>query len=145
NGIDHTLSSLHPEPKAPADAERITEHPYLLCLGTDFLHKNRLFALKLLGALRSRGWNGRLVFAGPRVLQGSSAGEEAQWLSLHADVARAVIELPAVSEAEKLWLYDHTSAVLYPTVYEGFGLVPFEAAHHGVPCLWAPQASLTEV
>ena len=35
--------------------------------------------------------------------------------------------------------------VLYPTVYEGFGLVPFEAAGHGVPCMWAAGTSLSEI
>ncbi len=47
-------------------------------------------------------------------------------------------------EAEKAWLYAHAAAVVYPTIYEGFGLVPFEAAAHGTPCLFAPQASLRE-
>ena len=28
---------------------------------------------------------------------------------------------------------------------EGFGLVPFEAAAHGTPCLWAPGSSLSEL
>ena len=50
-----------------------------------------------------------------------------------------------MSEAEKAWLYARATAVLYPTVYEGFGLVPFEAAAAGTPCFWAPQSSLPEV
>ena len=28
---------------------------------------------------------------------------------------------------------------------EGFGLVPFEAAAHGTPCMWAPGSSLSEL
>jgi hypothetical protein len=35
--------------------------------------------------------------------------------------------------------------VVYPSVYEGFGLVPFECAQAGVPCLFAAQTSLAEV
>ncbi|MBJ7249708.1 MAG: glycosyltransferase, partial [Thermoleophilia bacterium] len=35
--------------------------------------------------------------------------------------------------------------VLYPTVSEGFGFVPFEAAGVGVPCFFAPVTSLGEV
>jgi hypothetical protein len=56
-----------------------------------------------------------------------------------------VVTLGPVSEAEKVWLYGATSLVLYPTVQEGFGLVPFEAARAGVPCLFAAQTSLAEV
>ena len=39
---------------------------------------------------------------------------------------------------------EHAGAVLYPSVYEGFGLVPFESALRGVPCLFAAQSSLAE-
>ena len=145
NGVDHTLTALEPEPEAPREAARLTEAPYLLCLGTDFRHKNRRFGLELFAALLERGWDGRMVFAGPPVAHGSSTAEEAEWLSLHPDAASRLVELPSVSEGEKRWLYEHAAALLYPTTYEGFGLVPFEAAQHGVPCLWAPQTSLPEV
>jgi glycosyltransferase involved in cell wall biosynthesis len=55
-----------------------------------------------------------------------------------------VHDLPAVTEAEKAWLYSHASAVAYPSVEEGFGLIPFEAARAGVPCLFAHEAALAE-
>ena len=35
--------------------------------------------------------------------------------------------------------------VVYPTVHEGFGLIPFEAAAAGVPCLWAAGTALREL
>jgi hypothetical protein len=54
------------------------------------------------------------------------------------------MELGPVSEQEKTWLVAHAGAVVYPSVYEGFGLVPFESALCGVPCVFAPQASLAE-
>jgi hypothetical protein len=50
-----------------------------------------------------------------------------------------------VSEAEKAWLLSRARLVLYPTVHEGFGLIPFEAAAHGVPCMWAAGTSLSEL
>jgi glycosyltransferase involved in cell wall biosynthesis len=118
---------------------------FLLCIGNDFRHKNRLFALRLLEALRERGWDGRLVLAGAHVGHGSSRGEEAAYLATRPDLAGAVHELPSVSEPEKAWLYANAAAVVYPTVYEGFGLIPFEAAAAGTPCLFADQASLGEV
>ena len=44
---------------APGPATRRTRRAFLLCLGTDFRHKNRLFALRLLASLRERhGWDG---------------------------------------------------------------------------------------
>jgi hypothetical protein len=120
-------------------------HDFLLCIGNDFRHKNRLFSIELLAELRDRGWEGELVLAGAHIEQGSSAGEEAAYLASRPELASVVHQLPALEEQEKGWLYAHAVAVVYPSVYEGFGLIPFEAARAGVPCLFAPQASLAEV
>ncbi|HEY3759867.1 MAG TPA: glycosyltransferase [Solirubrobacteraceae bacterium] len=119
--------------------------PFLLCLGADYAHKNRPFAIELLSALRELGWPGRLVFAGPHVPNGSSREAERRLLSENAGLAGHVVDCGSVDESGKRWLYAHTCALVYPTVYEGFGLLPLEAARAGLPCLFAAQASLAEV
>jgi Glycosyl transferases group 1 len=121
------------------------EGGFLLCLGTDFRHKNRLFALRLLAALHERhGWPGSLVLAGTHVPNGSSLELEREYLESHSELRSRVVVLGSVGEQEKAWLIANASAVAYPSVYEGFGLVPFESALQGVPCLFAPQSSLAE-
>jgi hypothetical protein len=70
---------------------------------------------------------------------------EAAYLATRPDLASAILTLPAVAESEKAWLLDHCAAVLYPTTYEGFGLMPFEAADHDRPCLFASQTALAEI
>ncbi len=145
-GVDHRTGEAHAQRRAPEGCELMAGRDVLLCLGTDFRHKNRLFALRLVEQLQRRhGWDGQLVLAGPRVQDGSSAGDEAAFLACRPRLANAVIHLPAVDEAEKAWLYERATALLYPTLYEGFGLMPFEAAHFDVPALWSAQASLGEV
>ena len=144
-GTDHTVSVRYPEPRPPKAFDG-GGAPFLLCLGTDFRHKNRVFALRVFEALRERhGWPGRLVLAGPTVEYGSSSADEAAFLARRPQLARSLVQLPAVTEEEKSWLITRSVAVLYPTTYEGFGLVPFEAAEHGRPCLFARQASLVEL
>jgi alpha-1,3-rhamnosyl/mannosyltransferase len=148
----------HPSPgggRPPVGLERPSHPPpgegrnaagFLLCLGTDFRHKNRVFALRLLAALRERhGWQGRLVLAGTHISNGSSLELERDFLERRPQLQGAVVELGAVEEEEKVWLMAHADAVVYPSVYEGFGLVPFEAGLSGVPCVFAPQSSLAEV
>lgn len=118
---------------------------FMLCLGTDFRHKNRVFALRLLASLRDvHGWQGSLVLAGTHIANGSSIELERSFLAENPGLVRAVVDLGSVDEDEKAWLIAHADAVVYPSVYEGFGLVPFESALSGVPCLFAPQASLAE-
>jgi glycosyltransferase involved in cell wall biosynthesis len=121
------------------------DRPFLLVLGARFRHKNVRFALELLGALRDEhGWDGELVLAGGDVLNGSGSADDAAWLLRAPEHAGAVVELGAVSQAEKAWLLANAAAVVYPSTYEGFGLVPFEAAQAGTPALVAPASALRE-
>jgi glycosyltransferase involved in cell wall biosynthesis len=145
-GLDHRALG---EPEQPAGLGEEDRGPlgdgFLLCLGTDFRHKNRLFALRLLGSLHAdHAWNGTLVLAGTHISHGSSAELEREFLEQHPDLHESVLDLGSVSEREKAWLLPHARAVVYPSVYEGFGLVPFESAMNGVPCVFAPQSSLAE-
>jgi glycosyltransferase involved in cell wall biosynthesis len=142
-GLDHRGGG---EPRRPAELpSELPEAGYLLCLGTDFTHKNRLFALRLLAALRAQHqWHGLLVLAGTHVPHGSSRASEQAFLAEHPELRATVISLGAVDEQEKSWLVGHAEALLYPSAYEGFGLVPFESALSGVPCMFAAQSSLAE-
>jgi hypothetical protein len=118
----------------------------LVCIGADYKHKNRPFAIAMLHALRERhGWQGCLVLAGPHVPYGSSRQEESALLERYPELRASVIDVGPVSEAGKAWLYAQARAVIYPTLYEGFGLIPFEAARAGTPCIYAPLASLLEL
>ena len=145
-GVDHHYVGMVGGVRRPEGMDRIAEGSFMLCLGTDFLHKNRLFALQVLQELQQRHhWDGYLVVAGPRVARGSSAAMDDMYLAEHPEVARKTVVLGAVDEEEKRWLLGNASLVICPTTYEGFGLVPFEAAEAGVPCLFPPQAALEEV
>jgi len=145
-GTDHHLRVGDATPVPPAGAAALEGVELMACLGTDFRHKNRLFALRVLEQLQGRhAWKGRLVLAGPRVAGGSSIGEERAFLASRPSVNAAVVNLEGLTEGERVWLLQRTKVVLYPTIQEGFGLVPFEAADAGVPTLFAPQTSLAEV
>jgi glycosyltransferase involved in cell wall biosynthesis len=147
NGVDHRLVDVDEPPRPPRGAERLPPSAdAILCLGTDFNHKNRLFALRLVEELRRRhGWDGYLLFAGPHVDRGSSTDKEAELIRGSEQLSGRVLDFKAVSESEKRWLLDRARLMLYPTVHEGFGLVPFEAAEQGLPCLWAHGTSLSEI
>ena len=146
-GVDHTFVRPDQTPVPPRGAARLPGGAEtILCLGTDFRHKNRIFALRMLEQLRRRhDWRGYLLLVGPRVAQGSSAPDEAEEIALRPGLGESVLSFGSVSEAEKTWLFRRAGLVLYPTVHEGFGLVPFEAADHGVPCAWAEGTSLSEL
>jgi glycosyltransferase involved in cell wall biosynthesis len=143
NGTDHTAL-------APATASRPAgtdslQPGFLLCLGVSYLHKNRLFALRMLKELHAGGWRGSLVLAGAHPPYGTSTPAEAKFLIENPQLADYVVNIGVFSDAEKVWLYQNAGLALYPTTSEGFGLIPFEAAHFGAPCLSTRQGGLDEV
>lgn len=143
-GVNHQQHFTQPQP--PAGSEAFRDSPFLLMLGTDFRHKNRPYAVRLLNALSSKhGWRGSLVFAGPRVSNGGSTADLDRELARDPKMIARVHELGAVSDQEKHWLLENAALVLYPSLYEGFGLIPFEAAAAGTPALTTRSTSLLEV
>jgi glycosyltransferase involved in cell wall biosynthesis len=143
-GVNPDAPDDAPVTRPTALAERA--EPFLLCIGADYAHKNRPFALELTAELRrAHGWRGSLVLAGGHVAHGSSADAERHVTETLPELDQAVVDLGTVSDAERRWLMAHADALVYPTLLEGFGLVPFEAAAAGVPCLYARQSSLAEL
>ena len=121
------------------------DRPFILVLGATYLHKNRPFALALLEELRDQGWDGDLVMAGATPPAGSSIGMESRHFLRNPELRDHVHALPAISDTEKAWLLNRAALVLYPTISEGFGLVPFEAAVYGRATVTTRQGSLDEV
>jgi glycosyltransferase involved in cell wall biosynthesis len=145
-GTDHTLDTLPVAERPPRGIETLAGRPFLLRLGTDFAHKNREFALRVLGSLRrEQGFEGGLVLAGPHVPIGSSSAAEAEFLAKHPELRGFVVDVAAVDEGEKRWLMRNATLMLYPSVHEGFGLVPFEAAELGLACAFASGTSIAEL
>jgi glycosyltransferase involved in cell wall biosynthesis len=144
-GVDHHVS-VSSVARRPERLPESADANFALCLGTNFRHKNRTFALQLLEALQDRhGWDGWLIFAGPGAASGTSASDEAAFLSTRPGVAGRVADLDAVSDEEKFWLLREARGVVFPSTYEGFGLIPFEAAEQGTPCFHACQTSLGDI
>jgi GT2 family glycosyltransferase/glycosyltransferase involved in cell wall biosynthesis len=141
-GVDHRSGLL--AGVQPAGAPQL-QPGFVLSLGANYLHKHRVFTLELWGLLRERGFQGQLALVGARPPNGNTTAAEDAWLAAHPVLAPHVVRLDSVGEAEKAWLQDHAALLMYPTLSEGFGMVPFEAAQAGVPVLTTRQGALDEV
>jgi glycosyltransferase involved in cell wall biosynthesis len=131
-------------PSRPTELAK-TSAPILSVLGVGYNHKNRVFALRLLARLHELGVPCHLALAGQAPEHGSSVVDEDAFLGEHPELRTIVTRLTALSDAERKWLYAESAVILYPTVSEGFGLVPFEAARVGTPTLSTRMGSLDEV
>lgn len=143
-GVDHVTTQL--QPIQSLAEKQLVKPPYILVLGTNFTHKNRIFSLQILCKLREiYHWNGSLVFAGPEVSDGGSYIEEWDYLRRHPELRRQVRYLGSVTERQKQQLIHQAALVLYPSLHEGFGMVPFEAAALDTPALTLRVSALAEV
>ncbi|WP_149359108.1 glycosyltransferase [Lolliginicoccus suaedae] len=143
SGTDHVIVPQEP-PARPSGLGDI-EPGYVLVLGSAYHHKNRPFAIAVHQQMRERGFRGPLVLCGASPAHGSTLPDERRLISEPGAVAGAVVTLGSFPEEHKAWLYQNAALVLYPTLSEGFGLIPFEAAQHGVPVLSTRAGSLDEV
>ena len=140
-GTEHLTAEASTRAPSGLDDPRDIVGEYIVCLGTNYSHKNRDLAIAAWTRLRARGWNHRLVLVGAHVPFGSSRIDEAVAAPKSADI----VVLPDVTDHERNWLLRHASLVLYPTSAEGFGLVPFEAAQFGTATVCVPFGPLLEL
>ncbi|CAN5523293.1 glycosyltransferase family 1 protein [soil metagenome] len=116
---------------------------YFLCVGTIEPRKNLLTAMKAFAALPSTTREQcPLLLAGP---WGWRADAEREFYERHGKAA-GIRHLGYVPDAALPSLFSGAVALLYPSVYEGFGLPPLEAAACGTNIVCSAEcAAVREV
>jgi glycosyltransferase involved in cell wall biosynthesis len=134
NGADH-LGAIAAD-DGVLDQHGLRGQRYLLAVGSDNPTKNHA---ALLGAFaRLRGEPGlRLVMVG--------GGHDAVFAAQARADPPGVLRVGKIGDAPLKALYANALALVFPSVYEGFGLPPLEAMACGCPVAAARAASLPEV
>ncbi len=134
-----------PAPTAASDAARGRHLAggarYVVALGTVEPRKDLPSLVAAFDALAARDPDLRLVLAGPDGL-GVEALQAARDRSPHRS---RIVRLGWVDDEQRLALLRGASVVAYPSRYEGFGLVPLEAAAVGTPVVATAVGALPEV
>ncbi|MFB3737617.1 MAG: glycosyltransferase family 4 protein [Candidatus Velamenicoccus archaeovorus] len=120
------------------------EGPYLLFVGGIEPRKNLAAVVRAFATLDVPT---RLVIAGGRVRWFPAAAEDLarQVERLPEPVRRRVVLTGYVSDADKLALLAGATALVYPSLYEGFGFPVLEGMAARVPVLSSTASSLPEV
>jgi mannosyltransferase len=120
------------------DRESILSH-FILHVGGRLNYKN--FRAALIGfagsALPRQGYS--IICTGSRF-----SVEEEQWLK-RLDLHDKAFVLEHAGEDELMYLYQHALALVYPSLYEGFGLPVLEAMSCSCPVIAAPTSSIPEL
>jgi len=115
--------------------------PFLLAVGSLQPRKNLTRLVEAFDQVRRRHPDIHLVIVGPSGFRASALRDA----MANAGLADAVRLLGYVSEDELMALYNAAVALVYPSVYEGFGLPVVEAMACGRPVIAANASSLPEV
>lgn len=143
DGVDETFRPLDEAEREGALGRWGTLLPFLLVVGPDRPHKNLAFAVEVLGRLlagaeESADWKAapdlRLVRVGP------AAPGPADRRAREAGLSDRLVPVGRVDDGELRELYALAEALLFPSLYEGFGLPPLEAVACGTRALAAPEA-----
>ncbi len=117
---------------------------YFFSLASDYPHKNLPNLLDAYAQLRAR-WKGgdppHLVLAGY-----SSGARSGLYPQLeHTPSPRGVRFLGPVKQDQLVNLFKHAEALVFASLYEGFGLPPLEAMALGTPVIAMPVSAMPEV
>jgi alpha-1,3-rhamnosyl/mannosyltransferase len=117
---------------------------YFFSLATDYPHKNLSGLLGAYALLRSRWTDGEPPAL---VLAGHSVGARARlYEGMESErLASGIIFLGPASPRELRVLYQRAVALVFPSLYEGFGLPPLEAMAAGTPVVALRASSVPEV
>lgn len=138
HGINDIYFNLEAQELPPLIGHTIGKAPYLLYIGGSLERKRFKWAVSVLAHLGNPEI--KLVACGF-----SEAEKEKAFGALGSELRHRVVFLPFVEELHMVQLYQQAVAVLYPTLYEGFGFPALEAQAAGTPVLFSPLGSLKEL
>ena len=143
--VSHAIAPGIDDGPTEAPPPGAVESDFVLCVGADRLHDNRVLALRVFTRMAGGGYAGRLVFAGPAVAYGASRAQEVEYLRAHPALAGRVVSLGDVDGPGLAWLCRRARLVLHLTLRDPVGLLPSRAALVGTPCLASRIDALGEV
>lgn len=139
---DRDYEVIYPAPAKSLGIKRVDGVPenYLLFVGTLEPRKN---VENLINA--HLNLNDQIREKYPLVLAGGKGWHDKEIVALiEQNAGNHIYHLGYVSNEEKTWLYRHAFALVYPAVFEGFGMPIVEAMAEGTPVVTCSNTSLPE-
>jgi len=135
------LGAASPEAVEEIARRLCIEHPYLVVLGTAEPGKRAVDAVRAMALLRDGGVTAQLVLAGNAGPLSDALEREAQRLG----VDDRVVFAGYIRDEDLSPLLTGAAALLFPSLYEGFGLPPLEAMACGTPVVASDAPAMNEV
>jgi alpha-1,3-rhamnosyl/mannosyltransferase len=137
-GVDERYLDASPGAQPIAFGERVVKEPYLVFLGGADPRKRLMWAIQT--------WLGLSVTDVAFVVCGlEPSAHESVRAAIPPERQKQFVIAPFISEADMPQVYMQAAAVLYPSLYEGFGLPAIEAQAVGTPVIFSDVGSLSEL
>jgi len=138
--IHHAPDEL-PPPQTPAGWDSTGWEKFIFYPANFWAHKNHANLLRALQQLRADGLVVRCA------LTGTLLGRDEEWRAAvaAAGVGDLVRHLGRRPRAELSWLFHHARGLVFPSLFEGFGIPVVEAMHSGCPVACSGTTGLPEV
>lgn len=138
-GVDERYLEAEPDRQQIVIDGKILPEPYILYLGGSDPRKRLMWALQA-------WWTSAASKTTAMVICGvEAAAQESFRRSVPHELHQRLIFAPFIPEEDMPRLYMRASAVLYPSLYEGFGMPVVEAQAVGTPVLFSEAGSLAEL
>lgn len=131
---------MKPEQLTTENLRLPTREPYLLYVGLRGTYKNFLRFLEAYATSPQLRTGYQLICFGG----GALCADELKAIHAFGLATGQVIQL-AGDDQLLAQLYEHASAFVYPSLYEGFGIPPLEAMAHDCPVVCSNTSSIPEV
>ena len=141
-GKDDDYTVIYPAPKLSRTTQKVEKMPdsFLLFMGTLEPRKNVANLIKAHLSL-----DDRIREQYPLVLAGGKGWNDEEILALIEDnIGNQIYTIGYVTDAQKAWLYKNAYALVYPALFEGFGMPIVEAMAAGTPVVTCKNTSLPE-
>jgi len=124
----------------------LNDKPFLLFIGGADPRRRLEDLVAAYNNLKAQGYDMRLVMAGdtmrsPDSIPNAKSRNYIERSSYYNDI----VFLGFVSNDQREWLYKNTISLVYPSVYEGFGLPILEAMQYGTPVITYKNSSIMEI
>jgi glycosyltransferase involved in cell wall biosynthesis len=138
HGIDQRFLNITPERLTPDLMALGVREPYLVYCGGELARKRLDWTIETFEAIEDP----ELLL----IIGGVPRERHADFIAkLRPETRERVRLLPYIETPSMARLFQNAAAVLYPTLYEGFGFPALEAQAAGTPVLLSPVSSLQEL
>jgi glycosyltransferase involved in cell wall biosynthesis len=137
--VVHEASFIKSAPSPDRDSLNLYED-YFLFIGENRPHKNLHRLINAYGIL-----NQECAINLPKLLIAGNGSNNLNEYIAEKGLSNKIITLGIVKDEELVYLYKNAFALVFPSLYEGFGLPILEAMSLGVPVITSNLSSMREV